>query len=122
MARMKSNPLDAIIGKQTEVNQDPVVIESNPEFNASRERAALGIEPTESGGPGRPRSKELIRHGAQAGMTEDFTRVTFIMRVETLNKLKDYAYTERLTLKEALENIVGGFLEDKNDLLPHKKR
>ena len=54
------------------------------------------------------------------GLTEKWTRATFIVRRDLLNKLKDYAYTERVTLKEALENALHNFLKDKEDLLPHK--
>lgn len=53
-------------------------------------------------------------------MTADWTRATFIVRKGHLEKLKDYAYTERLTLKEALDKALGAFLDDKNDLLPHR--
>ena len=65
--------------------------------------------------------EELIRDNpAQEGLTADWTRATFIVRKGHLEKLKDYAYTERLTLKEALDKALGAFLDDKNDLLPHR--
>lgn len=34
--------------------------------------------------------------------------------------MKDYAYTERLTLKEAVDKALTSFLSDKNDLLKHR--
>lgn len=102
MARMNRNPLEAM------------------GFDAEKEREALGIEPT-GGKRGRPPQTDLVRtNGVQAGLPEDWTRATFIVKVEQLEKLKDYAYTERLTLKEALEAALDAFLKDKTDLLPHK--
>ena len=102
MARMNRNPLEAM------------------GFDAEKEREALGIEPT-GGKRGRPPKTDLVRtNGVQAGLPEDWTRATFIVKVEQLEKLKDYAYTERLTLKEALDKALGAFLDDKNDLLPHR--
>lgn len=102
MARMNRNPLEEM------------------GFNAEKEREALGIEPT-GGKRGRPPKANLVRtKGVQAGLPEDWTRATFIVKVSQLEKLKDYAYTERLTLKEALETALDEFLKDKNDLLPHK--
>lgn len=102
MARMNRNPLEAM------------------GFDAEKEREALGIEPAEKK-RGRPPKTELVRtNGVQAGLPEDWTRATFIVKVEQLEKLKDYAYTERVTLKEALEAALEQFLADKTDLLPHK--
>ena len=102
MARMNRNPIEAM------------------GFDAEKEREALGIEPT-GGKRGRPPKTDLVRtNGVQAGLPEDWTRATFIVKVEQLEKLKDYAYTERLTLKEALEAALDAFLKDKTDLLPHK--
>lgn len=102
MARMNRNPLEAM------------------GFDAEKERESLGIEPT-GGKRGRPPKTDLVRtNGVQAGLPEDWTRATFIVKVEQLEKLKDYAYTERLTLKEALEAALDAFLKDKTDLLPHK--
>lgn len=54
------------------------------------------------------------------GLTKEWTRATFIVRRDLLDKLKDYAYTERVTMKEALENALHNFSKDKEGLLPHK--
>lgn len=103
MARMNRNPLEAM------------------GFDADKERESLGIEATEEK-RGRPQRKDLVHeNGVQAGLPEDWTRATFIVRCELLEKLKDYAYTERVTLKDALNTALEQFLEDKTDLLPHKK-
>lgn len=86
---------------------------NNPLFDADREREALGVSaPTKKG---RPR-KDLVReNGVQNGLPADWTRATFLIRCDQLQKLKDYAYTERITLKEALENALDEFLGDIND-------
>lgn len=70
---------------------------------------------------GRPRNPELVRgRSVQEGLTEDYTRATFIVRRDLLDKMKDYAYTERLSLKEVVNTALNDFLKDKSDLLQHK--
>ena len=91
-------------------------------FDAEKEREALGITVTDEGKKrGRPKNEELIRDNpAQEGLTADWTRATFIVRTELLEKLKDYAYTERIKLKEAVDQALTDFLRDKDNLLPHR--
>ncbi len=65
-------------------------------------------------GPGRPK-KNLVRdNAAQRGLPKDYTRHSFIVRVDLLNKLQDYAYTERKTVKETLEEMLEEHLKDKH--------
>lgn len=75
---------------------------------------------------GRPRKKDLVRdNSVQAGLTDDYTRATFILKVETLNELKNYAYTERLAIKDAIENIISDFMtryKKNNELLERKEK
>lgn len=101
---------------------DNPLFQQQGSFDAEKEREALGITvPEEEKRRGRPKNEDLIRDNpAQEGLTADWTRATFIVRKGHLEKLKDYAYTERLTLKEALDKALGAFLDDKNDLLPHR--
>lgn len=116
--RLQSNPLETLL--QT---QQPQQVEQPAEaFDAEKERAALGIEiePTEKRGRGKPRSNDLVRGGKQDGLTEEWTRASFIMRVETLERLKDYAYTNRIRYKDALDAILTEFLDRQGDLLPHQ--
>lgn len=77
---------------------------------------------------GRKRNEALVRDNAvQNGLTEDLTRATFILKVDNLNKLKDYAYTKRITIKDAINEAIESFINDyeadpKNErLLEHKK-
>lgn len=89
-------------------------------FDVQRIREELGIIVTEPQ-IGR-RRKDLVRYNSvQAGLPEDWTRATFIVRVSLLEKLKDFAYTERISIKEALDSALELFLQDADDLLPHNK-
>ena len=89
-------------------------------FDVQRIREELGIIVTEPQ-IGR-RRKDLVRYNSvQAGLPEDWTRATFIVRVSLLEKLKDFAYTERISIKEALDSALELFLQDADDLLPHNR-
>ena len=84
-------------------------------FNPDVERQALGIEVKEST-RGR-KNKVLVRdNSSQAGLTRDWTRASFIVRVEHLNKLKDFP------IKTALDMALDRFLKDVHGLLPHDER
>lgn len=43
---------------------------------------------------------------------QEFTRMTFIVRKDYLDKLRDYAKTEQITLKESLDRALSGFLDN----------
>lgn len=79
-------------------------LENNPLFSAQEEQA---IKATQKTGAGRPKNADA----------DDFQRATFIVRKEYLEKLKDYAYTERVDIKEALDQALEKFLKNKKDLL-----
>lgn len=60
---------------------------------------------------GRPRKKDLVRdNSAQEGLTEDYTRATFILKVSALEAVKNYAYTKRIPIKDALTEIIESFI------------
>lgn len=95
------------------------------EFDVEKERRALGIEVPQEGAKkrGRPKKEDLVRdNAAQDGLPADWTRATFIVKTDKLEILKDYAYTERITLKEALDQALDRFFEDVDTekLLPHR--
>ena len=54
------------------------------------------------------------------GLPDGWTRATFIVRQDLLEKLKDHAWTERMTLKEAVEQMMANYLADKNPLQRRK--
>ena len=77
--------------------------ETGDTFDAAKERESLGITLPEKK-KGRPRKDDLVRtNAAQEGLTEEWQRATFIV-----------------SLKDALDEALDNFLEDKENLLPHK--
>lgn len=54
------------------------------------------------------------------GLPEGWTRATFIVRQDLLEKLKDHAWTERMTLKDAVEQMMTDYLSDKDPLKRRK--
>lgn len=94
---------------------------NNPLFGASTGDTVNQENKEEKAGKGRPRNPELVRgRSVQEGLTEDYTRATFIVRRDLLEKMKDYAYTERLSLKDVVNTALDDFLRDKDNLLQHK--
>jgi len=113
--RLQNNPL-----LNQEQQEHPSI---NQEFDVERERERLGIEaPSGKPSSGKPRNPDLIRGGVQDGLPPTETRASFIMKLDTLNGLKDVAYTDRLTIKEALDMIITDYLKTRDDLLPHRGR
>lgn len=96
---------------------------SNPLFDAEKERKELGIElPENEKRPGRPRKDDVIREkGTKQGLTPGWTRATFIIRDDLLETLKNYAYTERITVKEALEDALEDFLEAQTGIMDRNR-
>lgn len=45
--------------------------------------------------------------------------ITLVIDIGLLEKLKDYAYTERITQTEALHRALKDYLKDKDNLLKH---
>nr|DAL66553.1 MAG TPA: hypothetical protein [Caudoviricetes sp.] len=89
-------------------------LENNPLFNSQEEKKPeiAPAQPTEKKKRGRPQKEDLVRgNSVQEGLTEEYTRATFIMRVDLVEKLKNYAYTERLSMKEAVNKIIAEALE-----------
>lgn len=60
--------------------------------------------------------------GSQEELAKEWTRATFIVETETLETLKDYAYTERLTMKEVVQMALDQFIDgiDTDSLLQRK--
>lgn len=83
-------------------------LENNPLFTGKTEEP----EQTEKRKRGRPKKDDLVRgNSVQEGLTEEYTRATFILRVDLVEKIKNYAYTERLTMKEAANKLLSEALE-----------
>lgn len=102
------------------LGDNPLFSQEPEEFNAEAERERLNVDAAKIG---RPRNENLIRtKGPQKGLAEGWTRATFIVETETLETLKDYAYTERLTMKEVVQMALDQFIDgiDTDNLLHHR--
>lgn len=55
---------------------------------------------------------------------DDFTTASFKIRKTYLKKLRDYAFTNRLEQKEALDEILGNFLDtiDDSELMEYPEK
>jgi len=63
---------------------------------------------------GRPKlSDRIIEKSSQENLPEGWTRATFILREDRLKRLKDYAYTDRRSIKDVVNQMIDVFLEDK---------
>lgn len=82
-----------------------------------QEIKALTMLLAEAKGPakrGRPRTNfREVTKSSQEGLPENWTRATFIVREAHLETLKDYAYTQRMTIRDALDQALEQYLEDK---------
>lgn len=65
---------------------------------------------------GRPRTLPVRGKSSQDGLPEQWTRATFIVREDLLEKLKDLAYTNRTTIKDEINQALAEYLEDKEVL------
>lgn len=83
-----------------------------------QEIKALTMLLAEAKGPakrGRPKTNfREVTKSSQEGLPENWTRATFIVRESHLETLKDYAYTQRMTIRDALDQALEQYLEDKH--------
>lgn len=73
-------------------------------------------EPTDKKPHGRRRA-DLVRNenggnSVQEGLPIDYTRFTCICKLDNVNDIRDYAYTKRITVKEAVDEIIEKFFRD----------
>jgi len=70
--------------------------------------------------------KTIKTNTVQEGLPANLTRATFIVDVDILETLKDYAYTERVPIKEVVDQALREYVSkiDKQSLLrrPDKQR
>lgn len=83
--------------------------------------------------PGRPRKDTIIRNieggnSTQEGLEADSMRFSAICKVQNIKDLKDYAYTKRIPIRDALDEILEDFFttyksNPKNEkLLDHTRK
>lgn len=68
----------------------------------------------DKGNGGRPRgpAREIVTT-SQAGLPVGWTRATFILREDLLTRAKDYAYWERLEIKQVVNAAIENYLKGK---------
>lgn len=71
--------------------------------HAARIRTGSGSD-TNKKGPGAGQKPK--RQGPQAGLQTGYTRATLIIKTDTLQRLKNLAYTERRTMKDTAEALL----------------
>ena len=92
------------------------LIKNNPlEGNALFNTEAETPEETPVKKMGRPRKDNIQREaGAGAGLQEGTTRYTVIIQNDTMKFLRDYAFTKRITIKDALQIMIERFANEYN--------
>ena len=70
---------------------------------------------------GRPKVTREAENTSQMGLRNGWTRATFIIREDLLEKLKDMSYWDRRPIKEILDDIMIEYLESK-PVEPRPKR
>lgn len=88
--------------------------------------AQLTIEQTRPVKPKTAKSEKIPEHlipAAKRGLNEELIRATFILRQEYLEKIKAYAYWERLQIKEVFDEICDQFFKNKKvRSIPQKRK
>lgn len=85
-------------------------------------------EPTdEKRKKGAARNPDIVRNedggnSTQEGLTPDNTRFSCICKVENVKRVKDYAYTQRIPIRKAMDEIIESFFANYDgDLLDHSE-
>jgi hypothetical protein len=64
---------------------------------------------------GRPKEiHRVVTKTSQSGLREGLTRATFIIKEDTLNQLKERAYTDRKKLKDLVTEVIEYYLNNHN--------
>lgn len=94
---------------------------------SNQEKKHMGADPlawiTEANGQpvpsnkpklGRPiTNKRVYTKSSQENLPENWTRATFIVREDRLKRLKDFAYTDRRSLKDIINEMIDQYLDGK---------
>lgn len=69
------------------------------------------------------RMHDVAIPAAKRGLQEDLIRATFIMQQDHLEKIKAYAYWERIQIKDVLEEMCQQFFDNKKvRSIPERKK
>lgn len=55
-----------------------------------------------------------VKKSSQKGLQDGWSRATFILKKEYIDKLKALSYWERTTIKEIIDEALSGYLQDKD--------
>lgn len=116
--KLGENPLF----KQEQEEKKPEQEEQEKVFTPEQEAEILKQDKKK----GRPKNENLVRYGSQAGLPKESTRATFIIDTDVLEDVKNYAYTERLKLKDVINDFlkkgIEAYKEAGGELLDRNKR
>lgn len=77
-------------------------------------------------GPGRPQLEDVVqpkeKNSKQQGLKRTHTRNTFIISLETLTRFNNYAFTERLSTKDALDLLLNMALDKEEKRIAREGR
>jgi len=74
-----------------------------------------------------PTVKREATATAQEPTETAYKHITFVLDLDTIDKIKDYAYTARISIKDAIKTMVDAFIDEyqanpeNEPLLKHKK-
>ena len=70
------------------------------------------VQSEESKKIGRPKNNNLIREsGSQKGLPAELTRQTLIVSVDQIETLKNYAYTQRMKVKDVVSEAFEEYIK-----------
>lgn len=108
---------DAFKPETASASENPALSTGVPLRPASSSQAEHQSAGRNKARAAKPVSREKT---SKAGLPEGWSRATFIVKEEYLEKLKDYSYWERLTLKEAMDGILSQFFNGR-EVRPRRK-
>lgn len=88
----------------------PYKLENNPLFAVKQEDLSNKVD--EGGDAVRSTKKNTNEKKSEAKGLHRFKRATFIVNVEILEELKNYAYTERVSLKDLVNELLSDGLRN----------
>ncbi len=99
--------------KKTRIGTDPLRwIRDSSEDEQESEKQSLPSK--QSLHQSRKRSRRMTTTASQVGLPEGWTRATFIVQEDQLEKIKALAYWERKQIKEIVREALESYLTDKN--------
>ena len=96
------------MGKKTFTSSTSTILNKVQERQNNEETTSKGTKTDEPRQTGRPRVRRTST--SQQGLREGLTRMTFIVSQEKQDKLKYISYSERLSLREILDEAIEDYI------------